>query len=45
MTTRELIELIRECKTGTPEFNALLDECADKIEDYIGGPEEDDDEF
>ena len=40
MTTRELIQLIRASKTGFEEFNALLEECAGKIEAAIGGPEE-----
>jgi hypothetical protein len=39
MTTRELIKTIRDCKTGTDAFNALLEECARKIEDALGGPE------
>lgn len=40
MTTRELIQAIRDCKTGHEEFNALLEECAEKIETAVGGPEE-----
>lgn len=40
MTTRELIQLIRDSKTGFDEFNALLEECADKLETFMGGPEE-----
>ena len=40
MTTRNLIQAIRDCQTGHAEFNALLEECAGKIEAAIGGPEE-----
>jgi len=40
MNSRELIETIRRCKDGTPQFNALLEECALKIEEFLGGPEE-----
>jgi hypothetical protein len=39
MTTRELIKTIREHKDGVEQFNALLEECAAKIEDFLGGPE------
>ena len=41
MTTRELIKTIRDCKTGTDECNALLEECAKKIEDFLGGDQTD----
>ncbi len=41
MTTRDLIQTIRDCKTGNDGFNALLEECASRIEDYMGGPLED----
>ena len=44
MTTRELIQIIRECADGNEEFNALLNKCANEIEDFIGGPEKPADE-
>lgn len=44
MTTREIIQSLRDSQNGTPEFNQVLEECAGKIEDFMGGPEERKDE-
>lgn len=35
MTTLELIDIIRACKTGNEEFNALLEKCASSIEQFL----------
>ena len=41
MTTREIITLLREsAKAGNEGYNALLEECAQKIEDFMRGPPE-----
>lgn len=35
MTTQELIEIIRACKTGNSAFNELLEKCAAEIEQFL----------